>query len=96
MELLCHVGHVESHFDPFGDSVSLGARWVHGLRQMYHSLRNHFVHTGRYSLVKRLKWKLDSIHLDTVLILIQDTCIVCAERTVGSEIILDAPDGTPR
>jgi hypothetical protein len=21
---------------------------------------------------------------------------VCAERTIGSEIILDAPDGTPR
>jgi hypothetical protein len=23
-------------------------------------------------------------------------CMVCAERIVGSEIILDAPDGTPR
>ena len=23
-------------------------------------------------------------------------CTVCAERTIGSEIILDAPDGTPR
>jgi hypothetical protein len=26
MELLCDVGHVESHFDPFGDSVSIGAK----------------------------------------------------------------------
>ena len=25
-----------------------------------------------------------------------DRCMVCAKRTVGSEIILDAPDGTPR
>ena len=25
-----------------------------------------------------------------------DRCMVCAERTIGSEIILDAPDGTPR
>jgi hypothetical protein len=25
MELLGDVGHVESHFDPFGDSVSFGA-----------------------------------------------------------------------
>jgi hypothetical protein len=33
--------------------------------------------------------------LDTVLILIPDRCMVCAERTVGSEIILGAPDGTP-
>ena len=23
-------------------------------------------------------------------------CTVCAERTIGMEIILDAPDGTPR
>jgi hypothetical protein len=25
-----------------------------------------------------------------------DRCTVCAERTIGLEIILDAPDGTPR
>ena len=25
-----------------------------------------------------------------------DRCMVCAECTIGSEIILDAPDGTPR
>jgi hypothetical protein len=37
-------------FSPFGDNVSVGARWVHDLRQTYHKL----------------------------------------------EIILDAPDGTPR
>jgi hypothetical protein len=28
--------------------------------------------------------------------LIQDRCMVCAEGAVSSEIILDAPDGTPR
>ena len=27
--------------------------------------------------------------------LVQDRCTVCAERTIGSEIVLDAPDGTP-
>jgi hypothetical protein len=26
IELLCDVGHVESHFGPFRDSVSIGAR----------------------------------------------------------------------
>jgi hypothetical protein len=31
-----------------------------------------------------------------VLILTQDRCTVCAEYTIGSEISLDAPDGTPR
>jgi hypothetical protein len=34
--------------------------------------------------------------LEIVLILTQDRCTVCAERTIGSEIILDAPDGTRR
>ena len=33
---------------------------------------------------------------DLVLILTQDRCMVCVKRTIGSEIILDAPDGTPR
>jgi hypothetical protein len=31
--------------------------------------------------------------LEIVLILTQDRCTVCAEHTIGSEIILDAPDG---
>ena len=29
-------------------------------------------------------------------ILMQDRCTVCIEHTMGSEIVLDAPDGTPR
>jgi hypothetical protein len=50
IELLGDVGHVVSHFDPFGDSVSIGSY----------------------------------------------RCTVCAKRTIDSEIILKAPDGTPR
>jgi hypothetical protein len=34
--------------------------------------------------------------LEIVLTLTHDRCTVCAKRTVGSEIILDAPDGSPR
>ena len=34
--------------------------------------------------------------LDIVLILMQDRCTVCVERTIASEINLDAPDGTSR
>ena len=30
------------------------------------------------------------------IILKQDRCMVCIERTIGSEIILDAPEGSPR
>ena len=33
---------------------------------------------------------------DTVLILTQDRCTVYVERNIGSDIILDALDGTPR
>jgi hypothetical protein len=50
MELRGDVGHVESRFGPFGDSVSVVARWV----------------------------------------------LVCTKCTIGSEIALDTPDGTPR
>jgi hypothetical protein len=44
----------------------------------------------------RLKWMLVSVHLEIVLILTQDRCIVYVERTIGSEIIFDKPNGTPR
>jgi hypothetical protein len=37
-----------------------------------------------------------SFCLEIVIILTQDSCTVCANRTIGSEIVLDAPDGTPR
>jgi hypothetical protein len=41
-------------------------------------------------------WNLDLAHLETVLVSVQDSCTVCAKRTIGSEIIFDALDGTPR
>jgi hypothetical protein len=62
---------------------------------MYHRLKNHFGHTRWYFKVMRLKWKLVSVYLEIVLILTQDGCTICAKHTIGSEIILDAPDGTP-
>jgi hypothetical protein len=39
---------------------------------------------------------LTSVYLEIVLILMQGMCTVFAECTIGSEIILDTPDGTPR
>ena len=47
-------------------------------------------------MVTRLKWKLILVYLGIVLILTQDRFAVCAECTIGSVIILNAPDGTPR
>ena len=44
----------------------------------------------------RLKWKVVLVCLEIVLILEQDGCIVCVKCMIGSNIILDAPDGTHR
>jgi hypothetical protein len=38
---------------------------------------------------------LVTVRLETVLVSGQDSCTICAKRTIGSEIILDAPDATP-
>jgi hypothetical protein len=37
------------------------------------------------------KWKLVSIRLEVVLVSAQNRSMVCAERTIGSEIIFGAP-----
>jgi hypothetical protein len=44
----------------------------------------------------RLKWKLVLVCLEIVLILTQDRYTVCTECTIGLEIVLDTPYGTPR
>ena len=31
-----------------------------------------------------------SVRLEMVVVLVQDSCVVCAKRTIGSETILDA------
>jgi hypothetical protein len=45
MVLLCDVGQVGARFGPFGDSVNLNARPVHGLRRTCNRLGNHFGRT---------------------------------------------------
>jgi hypothetical protein len=34
--------------------------------------------------------------LEVVLTLMRDWCTVCTKCSIGIEIVLDAPDGTPR
>jgi hypothetical protein len=90
------VCQVEARFGLFGDSISLGARSEYSLRRMYHGLGNLFKHTRWNFLVTLVKWKLVSDSLEIILFSTQDRCTVCAERTIGLEIILDTSDGTPR
>jgi hypothetical protein len=40
----------------------------------------------------RLKWKLISVSLVMVLSVTQDRCTVWAEKSIGMEIVLHAPD----
>jgi hypothetical protein len=37
-----------------------------------------------------------SVHLEMAFVSLQDRCTVCTKYTIGSVIVLDAPDGTPR
>jgi hypothetical protein len=41
-------------------------------------------------------WNHILVHLETVLMSVQDRCMFCSKRTIGLETILDAPFGTPR
>jgi hypothetical protein len=47
-------------------------------------------------LVDVVMWNPVLVCFDIMLLLMQDRCMVCVERTIGSKIILDARDGTPR
>jgi hypothetical protein len=95
MVLLGDKDQLEACFGPFRDSDNLDARLVHGLRQTYHRLRNCFAHPLEL-LGTWVMWNVNLVRLEAVLVSVQDRCTVCAKCTTGSEIILVAPDGTPR
>jgi hypothetical protein len=41
-------------------------------------------------------WNLVLVHLEIILVSVQNSCTVCTECTIGIEIVLDTLDGTPR
>ena len=47
-------------------------------------------------MVTWVTWNLILVRLEIVLILMQESFTDCTECTIGSEIILDAPDGVSR
>jgi hypothetical protein len=96
MVLLGDEAQMEAPFGPFGDSANLDARWVHGLHLMYHRLKNYFGHTRWNSQMMWVLVNFVSVHLEKVLVSVQDTCMVCAKSVIGSGIILDETDRTPR
>jgi hypothetical protein len=96
MVLLGDEARVEVRFGRFGDSANLNARWMRGLRRTYWRLRNHFGRTRWDSLVTWVIWNLILVRLETILVSVQHKCTVYAKHTIGSEVILDSPKGTPR
>ena len=69
---------------------------MHGLHGTYHMLRNQFGQTRWNYYMKCIIWNLALVQLEIVLVLVQDSCMVCAQCTIGSEIVVVVPDGTPR
>jgi hypothetical protein len=66
------------------------------LHQTYHRLKNRFGRTQWNNKVTCVMYNLISFRLEILTMLMLDRCTVCAEHTIGIEIVLDAPDGTPR
>jgi len=69
---------------------------MHGLRLRHHSLTKSFWTHLMVLLGEEVKWKLGLVCLEIVLILMQDRCTVCMDRTICSEINLDTTNETPR
>jgi hypothetical protein len=87
MELLGDMGHVESCFGLFGDSVSVGAGWVHNfLPNVRQAQKSFWTHP--------MELQGDVGHVESHFGPFGESVGVGA--TIGLEIILEAPGGTPR
>jgi hypothetical protein len=84
---------VEARFSQFGDSVNLdtSARFAPNVQYAMKSFSAHPIDL----LGDWVKGKLVWVFLAIVLISAQERCTICIELTIGSEIILDTPNGTP-
>ena len=96
MLILGDKDQVEARFGSFGDCANPDARSVHCLGRTYHRLISPFGRTRWNSYEMWVMWILVSIYLEIVLVSVQDRYTVCAKHTTSLEIVLDAPNGTPR
>jgi hypothetical protein len=84
MGLLGDEAQVQARVGPFGDSATLNARLVHGLRRTYSRLRNSIGGTRWNSYVKWVMWNSVLIYFETVLMSVQDRFLVFVKHTTGS------------
>jgi hypothetical protein len=96
MVLLGDKAQLEARFGLFGDSANLDVRLVHGLRREFHRLEIFFGRTRWNSSMTWVIWNLVSVCLEMELVSVQYSVTVCTKCTIGSEIVLDTPEGTPR
>ena len=96
MVLLVDEARVEARFGPFGDCANPDARQVHGfMLTVPYAWKSFWTNPiGLLGDVGHVEFHLGPFG-DSV-VSMQDRRTVCAKCTIGSEIILDAPDGTPR
>ena len=78
MVLVVEEAQVEARLGLFGYSAHLDARWLHSLPATYHMLRNQFGRTQWNSKMTCVICNLASVCLETMLVSVQDRCIVCA------------------
>jgi hypothetical protein len=94
--LLGDEDQVEARLISFGDSANLDTRQVHGLCRAFHRPRKSCWTHPMDLLGEWVMWNLVSVHLEIVLVSVEYWCSVCAKDTLGSEIVLCAPEGTRR
>jgi hypothetical protein len=83
MELVSDVGHVESRSSHLETVLAL-------VQDRCMVCTEHTI--GIEIVLDALEWKLNSVHLVIVLLLMQHWSTVCSRL----RIVLEAPDGTPR
>ena len=44
--------------------------------------------------MKCIIWNLALVQLEILLVSLKDKCMVCAQCTIGSETVVEVPDGT--
>ena len=95
MVLLGDEAQFEARFGPFGDSANLDARSVHGLRKR--TIDSEIILDAPDGKLLGGLGHVEScsVHLEMVLVLVQDRCMVFSKCTIGSDIVQDTPDGTP-
>jgi hypothetical protein len=95
MELLGDETQVEARFGPFGYSAILDVDWCTVSPNIPWDQKLFWTHPV---VLQGYGAQLEArfVRLGIVLNLTRDKCVVCAEYTISSEIVLDTPDGTRR